>query len=339
MGFISHIQTSKSLTLRVLSIQSSVEKTAVIALGGNALKEKKKKFATFSEQRTVVKQTAQQIAELMADGWRVAVTHGNGPQVGELLLISHMAHEQNREIPEIPLDAANASTQGSLGYLIAQAVRNAACRIGPCQEMAALATQVVVDPNDPAFANPTKFVGPAYGIEEANHLSVRMGWRMKEDRGRGWRRVVASPKPLEIVELPVIKRLMDAGVSVVTVGGGGIPVLRSGERLEGLAAVIDKDYASSLLASGLGVELLVKITEVDYVYIDFGKPTQRPLKELSKEEARRLLDAGQFPAGSMGPKIEAALSFIDAGGKEVIITSPPNLIKGIQRKTGTRIGR
>lgn len=309
----------------------------MIALGGNALVNKNARFASFEDQRKVVEETARQIAQLMAQGWRVAITHGNGPQVGDLLLISHMAHEAQREIPQIPLDAANASTQGSLGYLIVQAVRNALATNDTKNEIAAVVTQVVVDRADPAFRNPTKFVGPAYKIEEANELSIRLGWRMKEDRGRGWRRVVASPKPREIVELPVIKQLMEAGVSVVTVGGGGIPVVKEGDKLKGVAAVIDKDHASSLLATGLEAELLAIIAPVEHVYTDFGKPTQRPLDRLSAGEAKRLLAAGQFPQGSMGPKIEAAISFLEAGGSNVLITDPPNLIRGIVGETGTRI--
>ncbi len=295
------------------------------------------KFASFEEQRQVVVETARQTARLMDSGWRLAITHGNGPQVGDLLLVSHMAHEQAREIPEIPLDAANAQTQGSLGYLLAQAIRNAACDNGNCRELAALVTQVVVDRNDPAFVNPTKFVGPAYKIEEANELSIRLGWRMKEDRGRGWRRVVASPQPKEIVELPVIKKLMEQGVSVVTVGGGGIPVVKEGDQLKGTAAVIDKDRASALLAEGLGVDLLVILTQVECVYAAFGQPDQRPLNSLRLGEAKRLLAAGEFPAGSMGPKIESAIEFIEKGGKGVLITDPANLLSGIEGEKGTRI--
>jgi len=325
------------LTTIPYCIQFSVERSAVIALGGNALKAKNVKFASFEAQRGVVEETARQIAQLMAQGWRVAVTHGNGPQVGDLLLISHIAHEAQRDIPQIPLDAANASTQGSLGYLIAQAVRNALAANGTKSEIAALVTQVVVDRADPAFRNPTKFVGPSYKIEEANELSIRLGWRMKEDRGRGWRRVVASPNPCEIVELPVIKRLMEQDVSVVTVGGGGIPVVKEGKKLKGIAAVIDKDHASSLLATGLEAELLAILAPVEHVCMDFGKPTQRPLDRLSVGEAKRLFAAGQFPAGSMGPKIEAAIGFLQAGGSKVLITDPPNLIRGIVGETGTRM--
>ncbi|MBN2378719.1 carbamate kinase [candidate division WOR-3 bacterium] len=312
-------------------------KTAVIALGGNALMRKDVKFASFEEQRRVVEQSARQIAEIMDQGWRVAITHGNGPQVGNLLLISHMAHEENREMPEIPLDAANANTQGSLGYLIAQAVRNASTDNGERREIAAVVTQVVVDPRDPAFYNPTKFVGPAYGIEEANELSIRLGWKMKEDRGRGWRRVVASPKPLDIVEIATINKLMNQGVSVVTVGGGGIPVVREGKHLKGIAAVIDKDRASALLATNLGVQLLAMITQVSNVYLDFSKPLQRTVEKMRVDEARGYLDKGQFPQGSMGPKIEAAISFLKNGGSEVLITSPENITEGFRGRKGTRI--
>lgn len=295
------------------------------------------KYASFEEQRQIVEETAAQIAELIDKGWRVAVTHGNGPQVGEVLLVSHLAHEAEKDIPQIPLDGANASTQGSLGYLICQAIRNASVDGDAKREIAALVTQVVVDPRDQAFRNPTKFVGPAYKIEEANELSIRLGWRMKEDRGRGWRRVVASPEPIEIVELETVKDLMDSGVSVVTVGGGGIPVTREGKRLKGVAAVIDKDRASSLLATLLRVDLLVILTQVECVYLDFDKPTRRPLTELSVSEAKNLLSQGQFPQGSMGPKIEAAVKFAEKGGRGVLITDPPNLLLGIEGKAGTRI--
>ena len=312
-------------------------KTAVIALGGNALKRKDVKFASFAEQRRIVEESARQIAILLDEGWRVAITHGNGPQVGNLLLISHMAHEHDREIPQIPLDAANANTQGSLGYLIAQAVRNASTDNGEYRDIVAVVTQVVVDRRDPAFYNPTKFVGPAYGIEEANELSIRLGWKMKEDRGRGWRRVVASPKPLDIVEITTIHKLMNQGVSVVTVGGGGIPVTREGAHLKGVAAVIDKDRASALLAKNLEVSLLAMITQVPNVYLDFGKPSQRALERLRVTEAKGYLGAGQFPAGSMGPKIESAVSFLENGGTEVLITSPENIVEGFHRNTGTRI--
>jgi carbamate kinase len=312
-------------------------KTAVVALGGNALIEPGAKFTSFDAQRVVVEQTARQIAALMDAGWRLAITHGNGPQVGDLLLMSRMAHDAQRDIPEIPLDAANAHTQGSLGYLIAQSVRNALAANNTSHQITAVVTQVVVAHADPAFRNPTKFVGPAYPIEVANELSIRMGWKMKEDRGRGWRRVVASPQPREIVELPVIKSLMKAGVSVVTVGGGGIPVVKEGDRLKGVAAVIDKDRASSLLASDLEVELLAILCPVENVYMDFDKPGQRPIEELRSDEAKRLLAAGQFPAGSMGPKIESAIRFLEKGGSEVLITDPPNLIDGIEGKKGTRI--
>ncbi|MBD3286385.1 carbamate kinase [candidate division WOR-3 bacterium] len=312
-------------------------KTAVIALGGNALMRKDVKFASFAQQRSVVEKSARQIARLIDEGWRVAITHGNGPQVGNLLLISHMAHERNREIPEIPLDAANANTQGSLGYLIAQAVRNASTDNGEYREIAAIVTQVVVDRNDPAFYNPTKFVGPAYGIEEANELSIRLGWKMKEDRGRGWRRVVASPDPLDIVEITTIHKLMKQGVSVVTVGGGGIPVVREGAYLKGVSSVIDKDRASALLATNLGVRLLAMITQVENVYLDFGKPAQRPVETMNIGDAKTYLDSGQFPQGSMGPKIESAVNFLEKGGKEVLITNPVNITEGFCGLKGTRI--
>lgn len=314
-----------------------MNRSAVVALGGNALTRKGEKFSSFEQQREVIARAATQIAEMMDAGWRLAITHGNGPQVGDLLLMSRIAHDSQKELPEIAIDAANAYTQGSLGYLIAQAVRNALCANGDSSQIASLVTQVVVDSGDPAFRDPTKFVGPAFEIEEANELSIRLGWRMKEDRGRGWRRVVPSPKPREIVELPVIKKLIAQGISVITVGGGGIPVVKRGGELKGVAAVIDKDWASSLLARGLGADLLVFVTQVEHVFADFGRPSQRPLEELTTKDARRMLEQGQFPAGSMGPKIEAAIEFLENGGKGVLITDPANLTAGIEGRKGTRV--
>lgn len=314
-----------------------MNRSAVVALGGNALTRKGEKFSSFEQQREVIARAATQIAEMMDSGWRLAITHGNGPQVGDLLLMSRIAHDAQKELPEIAIDAANAYTQGSLGYLIAQAVRNALCANGDSSQIASLVTQVVVDSGDPAFRDPTKFVGPAFEIEEANELSIRLGWRMKEDRGRGWRRVVPSPKPREIVELPVIKKLIAQGISVITVGGGGIPVVKRGGELKGVAAVIDKDWASSLLARGLGADLLVFVTQVEHVFADFGRPSQRPLEELTTKDAGRMLEQGQFPAGSMGPKIEAAIEFLENGGKGVLITDPANLTAGIEGRKGTRV--
>ncbi len=307
---------------------------AVVAIGGNSLITDEAR-PTVAGEIAALEGTSVHIAEMLARGWDVVLTHGNGPQVGFGLLRSELAAGV---VPPLPLDVLGAQTQGSIGYLIQQVLGNALRRRGIRKPIATVVTQAVVDPQDPAFSHPTKPIGRFYSKLEAERLAAERGWQVVEDAGRGWRRVVPSPRPVEIVEWPVIKDLAGAGVVVVACGGGGIPVVREPDgRLRGVEAVIDKDLASALLAALLGVDLLLISTAVDRAYLDYGRPGQRPVAVLTVEEARRYLAAGQFPPGSMGPKIEAAVQFLQGGGREVIITSPPQIPRALAGEAGTRI--
>ena len=307
---------------------------AVIAIGGNSLILDSKKI-TVKDQYCAASETSHHIAALVAAGYRVVVTHGNGPQVGFILLRSDLARNV---LHEVPLDSCVADTQGALGYQIGQTLANELRHQGIQKPIATVVTQVLVDKNDPAFSNPTKPIGSFYTEAEAQKHKADSGWVLKEDAGRGWRRVVASPQPLRIVEEDTVRLLLDQDVVVIAVGGGGIPV-RENEKgdLEGCAAVIDKDLASCLLAKNLKADLFIISTGVDKVAVDFKKPTQRELDRLTVAEAKKYLAEGQFPAGSMGPKIEAAIDFLEHGGKEVIITQPHLLEDAIAGKNGTHL--
>ena len=307
---------------------------AVIAIGGNSLILDSKKI-TVKDQYQAASETAHHIAALVAAGYRVVITHGNGPQVGFILLRSDLARNV---LHQVPLDSCVADTQGALGYQIGQTLANELKRQGIQKPIATVVTQVLVDNRDPAFSNPTKPIGSFYTEEEAQKHKAESGWTLKEDAGRGWRRVVASPKPLRIVEENTVRLLLEQDVIVIAVGGGGIPV-RENEKgeLEGCAAVIDKDLASCLLAKNLKADLFIISTGVDKVAVDFKKPTQRELDRLTVAEAKKYLAEGQFPAGSMGPKIEAAIDFIEHGGKEVIITQPFLLEEAIAGRNGTHL--
>ena len=307
---------------------------AVIAIGGNSLILDSKKI-TVADQYQAASETAHHIAALVAAGYRVVITHGNGPQVGFILLRSDLARNV---LHQVPLDSCVADTQGALGYQIGQTLANELKRQGIQKPIATVVTQVLVDNRDPAFANPTKPIGSFYTEEEAQKHKAESGWTLKEDAGRGWRRVVASPKPLRIVEENTVRLLLEQDVVVIAVGGGGIPV-RENEKgeLEGCAAVIDKDLASCLLAKNLKADLFIISTGVDKVAVDFKKPTQRELDRLTVAEAKKYLAEGQFPAGSMGPKIEAAIDFLEHGGKEVIITQPFLLEEAIAGRNGTHL--
>lgn len=307
---------------------------AVIAIGGNSLITENAK-SSVSDQYQAATETSHHIAALVAAGYRVVVTHGNGPQVGFILLRSDLAKDV---IHEVPLDSCVADTQGAIGYQLGQTLANELNRRNIIKPIATVVTQVLVDKNDPAFAHPTKPIGPFYSEEEAQQHQATSQWVLKEDSGRGWRRVVASPKPLRIVEEHTIRLLLDHDVIVIAVGGGGIPVVENSDgELEGSAAVIDKDFASALLAKNLKADLFIISTGVNKVAIDFKKPTQRQLDSLTVAEAEAYLAEGQFPAGSMGPKIEAAIEFLKGGGKEVLITQPHLLEEAIAGKNGTRI--
>lgn len=275
------------------------------------------------------------MAELIRQGHRVIITHGNGPQVGNILLKNELAKDI---VPPMPLDVCVSNTQGSLGYAITQVMGNHLAKENLDLPIAAVVTQVVVNPDDPAFKSPTKFVGPFYGEQEAQRLAADKGYIMKEDSGRGWRRVVPSPEPLEIVEKEVLKRMIAAGIIVVASGGGGIPVVKTEEGLTGIEAVIDKDKAGQLLASEVEADAFFLLTDVERVCINYGKPDQQELVSMTIEEAERFLAEGQFPPGSMGPKVEAAIRFAKSGaGRQAVIVSLANMPKAFTGESGTII--
>ena len=309
-------------------------KLVVIAIGGNSLIQDSEHMSVF-DQYKAAGETSKHIAAVVEKGYRVLITHGNGPQVGFILLRSEMAREV---LHEVPLDSCGADTQGAIGYQITQTLDNELRRRGLEKEVVAVVTQVVVDKDDPSFSSLSKPIGPFYPEKAARKHSENQGWAMIEDAGRGWRRVVASPKPIEIIEEPSIRALLESGVVVVAAGGGGIPVIRKADgSLEGVAAVIDKDLTSSLLARNLDAEMLVISTSVDKVALNYGKPEQQDIDQMTVAEARRYLDESQFAPGSMQPKIEAAIDFLEGGGKRVIISQPHLLEMAIDGRTGTHI--
>lgn len=309
------------------------QKPVVVAVGGNALITDKNKIST-DDQDNAVAITCKSIVSLVENGYTPIVSHGNGPQVGFLLRRVELA---SAELPGIPLDVLGADTQGATGYMFARHLAEELANIGADNKVVALVTQSVVDAADPAFQNPTKPIGSF--MEEAEAISRRDndGWDVVEDSGRGWRRVVASPSPVEIVEGEAIKLLVDSGYVVVAGGGGGIPVRREGNKLIGVEAVIDKDLASAMLANQLGVKDLVICTAVDQVAINFNTPEQVNLDTLTVEEANKYLDEGQFGVGSMEPKIRAAVNFIENGGERVIITSLEMMQSALDGNGGTTI--
>ncbi|MBE3580529.1 MAG: carbamate kinase [Thermoanaerobacteraceae bacterium] len=309
-------------------------KTVVLAFGGNAIIRPGQK-GTYEEQKANIQETCRQLVDLVRDGYRLVLTHGNGPQVGNILIKNEVAKDV---VPPMPLDVLVSDTQASIGYIIQQTLSYELARAGLKVPTVSIVTQVVVDPSDPAFQNPTKPIGPFYSEQEARKLMEEKGYQMVEDSNRGWRRVVPSPKPLEIVEKEAVKALLQAGIIVVAAGGGGIPVVRKPDgSLEGVEAVIDKDRAARLLASEVGAEFLFLLTEVEQVYLDFGKPTQRAVSRLTVEEAKKYLAEGQFPPGSMGPKIEAAISFVEAGGEKAIIGSLSKAAAAVAGRSGTAV--
>ena len=313
-----------------------MERSAVIAIGGNALILDGQK-GSIAEQFANATETASHIAALVVDGWRVVVTHGNGPQVGFILLRSELIGESSG-IPRLSLDMSVADSQGGIGHILGNALLNELGRRGLADRVACILTHVVVDPHDPAFGEPTKPIGPAYDAQEADSKRRNEGWAMVEDSGRGYRRIVPSPHPLRIVEAEQIKALVSSGFVVIAAGGGGIPVVETAAMgYDGVEAVIDKDLASALLAASLGIPLLVLSTGVERVAIHFRQPDQHFLDRLSVAEARRYLAEGEFPKGSMGPKVEAAITFLERGGSEVLITSPANLEEAFAGRSGTRI--
>lgn len=307
--------------------------TAVVAIGGNSLVRAGER-GTLEEQRRNLDLTCEGIAAVLAAGYRVVLTHGNGPQVGDAWRRSELAADQ---VEPLPLDVCVAETQGSIGYLLQQSLQETLQRRGLSRPVVTLVTQVLVSRRDPGFGRPSKPVGPFYTREEADARRATLGWQMVEDARRGWRRVVPSPEPKVIIELPAIQGALRSGALVVACGGGGIPVVFQENRLVGIEAVVDKDRASSLLAWELEAELFLISTSVDHVFLDYGTPRQRPLEHLNLESARRHLAAGQFPRGSMGPKIEAAIQYLERGGRLVIVTSPERMPEALHGMAGTRI--
>ena len=315
-------------------------KTFVIALGGNCILRAGQK-GTIEEQYENLRCTAEQLLGLLSGGSRIVITHGNGPQVGNLLLASTMAQDT---IPPMPLDICVAATEGFIGYMIQNTLANCLRQAGAPHNITTVVSQVVVDRNDPAFQNPSKPIGPFYTESEAARLRQEQGWHIIPDSGRGYRRVVASPMPVSLQQARIIKSMLDAGEIVVAVGGGGIPCAREDNRnLHGVEAVIDKDYASARLAIEVHADVLFFLTAVEHVYRDFAKPHQQALKNLSVAESKRFLEEDQFGKGSMEPKIRAAIMFLEEAKPdkqcepEVIITLPETALAALQGKTGTRI--
>lgn len=312
-------------------------KVAVVAIGGNSL-IKDKQHQTVEDQYLAAKETTYHIADMIEAGWDVAIGHGNGPQVGFILRRSEIAHKVEG-MHEIPLDVCGADSQGAIGYALQQTLQNELNKRGIHKPIATVITQVMVDKNDPAFANPSKPIGGFMDEAEAKTREADMGWSVVEDAGRGWRRVVASPLPKEVVELKSVKTLISNGVVVITVGGGGIPVIDMGEReFRGVAAVIDKDFASGLLANLIDADLFLISTAVEKVALNYGKPNQKWLDHMTLSEAKGYLQEGiHFAKGSMAPKIQAIVWFLEAGGKQAIITNPENIGKALRGETGTWI--
>jgi carbamate kinase len=314
----------------------AMDRSAVIAVGGNAL-ILEGQHGTIAEQFENARAMARPIGALVADGWRIVLTHGNGPQVGFILLRSELVGD-SAPIPQLSLDMCVADSEGGVGYILGNSLVSELGRRGLPDRVVCLLTQTVVDPGDPAFRHPSKPIGPAFSEADAARHRAQSGWVMVEDAGRGYRRVVASPRPQRIVETAAIRALVEQGFLVIACGGGGIPVVETEPgSYRGIEAVVDKDFASALLASSLGVPVFVISTGVEKVAIQFHRPGQRLLDRITVVEARRHLATGEFPEGSMGPKVRAAIEFIERGGREVIITSPSHLEAAIAGETGTHV--
>ena len=313
------------------------KKVAVIAIGGNSL-IKDPKHQSVEDQYEAAKESCIHIADMIEAGYEVVIGHGNGPQVGFILRRSEIAAKAEG-MHEVPLDVCGADTQGAIGYALQQNLQNELKRRGIKKPVATVVTQVLVDSGDPAFKNPSKPIGGFMDEAEAKRRQKEMGWTVVEDAGRGWRRVVASPLPKEIVEIDAIKALISAGVIVISTGGGGIPVIRNAKGdLEGVAAVIDKDFGSSLLANNVGAEVFIISTAVEKAALNFGKPNQKWLDKITLAEAKKYLAEGtHFAKGSMAPKVQAIIRFLEAGGKQALITNPENIGRALKGETGTWI--
>lgn len=308
---------------------------AVVAIGGNAVLKKGQR-PTLENQLRNLEETSRHIARMVNSGYDIALTHGNGPQVGNIVLQNEAARDA---VPPMPLDVCVAESQGLIGYLFQQTLTEALQTLCCERTVPCILTRVLVDENDEAFKAPSKPIGPFYPAGEAAALMRAKGWTLMEDRARGgWRKVVPSPKPQRIVEAATIKRLVRGGNDlVISAGGGGIPVVSRDGRLHGVEAVVDKDLASACLAKSMGENLLVMLTDVEQVFLDFGREGQRPLGTITADEAESYLRAGQFPAGTMGPKIEAGIDFVRSGGERAIITRPELLDTALASRAGTEI--
>ena len=311
--------------------------TATIAIGGNAILRAGQK-GTAKEQLANLRKVCETIATLIEQDYDVVLTHGNGPQVGNIVLQQDSCTDT---VPAMPLDVCVAESQGMIGYMLQQTLQSALARRKIMKCVCSVVTQVVVDAGDPAFNKPTKPIGMYFSKEMAEKMAKERGWAMKEDKARGgYRRLVPSPRPIDIVEKDSIKRLVfnpSGGYIIIAAGGGGIPVISTPQGFKGVEAVIDKDLASGVLASSIDEKLFIMLTDVPQVYIAYGKPDQHALAKTTAAKMREYMKNGEFPAGSMGPKVEAAISFLEKGGKEVIITSPEALLDALAGKAGTRI--
>jgi carbamate kinase len=315
---------------------SEQKKIAVVAIGGNSL-IKSKEHKTVQDQYKAAQETAYHLVDMIEAGWDIAIGHGNGPQVGFILRRSEIAHKVEG-MHELPLDVCGADSQGAIGYALQQNIQNELKERGIDKPVATVVTQVRVDPNDPAFQSPTKPIGSFMDADEANQRKEDLGWNVVEDAGRGWRRVVPSPLPVEIMELEAVKTLINSGIITITVGGGGIPVIQTEEGVIGTAAVIDKDFASAFLAEKIDADLLLISTAVEKVCLNFGKPDQIEVDQMTVAEAKKYLAEGtHFLPGSMEPKIKAIVQFLEQGGKEALITNPENISRALKGETGTRI--
>lgn len=311
----------------------TMAKIAVVAIGGNSL-IKDQAHQTVPDQFDAVRETTIHLASMIENGWNLIITHGNGPQVGFILMRSDLASDV---LHRVPLDSCGADTQGALGYTIQQCLYNDLKKLGIKKEVVAVVTQVLVDKEDPAFQNPTKPIGPFYDEKKAKKYRGEQGWNIIEDAGRGWRRVVPSPMPQRIIELEAVKSLIEKGFVVIAVGGGGIPVIEENGELRGVEAVIDKDFASALLALGIDADLLLISTPVEKVALNFGKPNQKWLDKITLVEAKQYQAEGHFLPGSMGPKMQAIIHFLEKGGKKALITNPENIEYALLGETGTYI--
>ncbi|MGM0405758.1 MAG: carbamate kinase [Thermoplasmatota archaeon] len=311
-------------------------KTALVALGGNSL-VRPDDDGNVNNQFEMMRRTCDQLTEMIEAGYDLVLTHGNGPQVGNILLQNEIASDV---VPSMPLDVCGAQSQGQIGYMFQQTLKNKLWEKGSERDITSIVTQVEVDKNDPAFRNPSKFIGQRYTNEEAEKIQRTKGWTMKETATGYYRRVVPSPKPKSIVESEVIKDLVFSGEEsyiVISAGGGGIPVVNESGQLKGVEGVIDKDRASAVLANDINEKFFIMLTNVENVYLNFGKDDEKVIESMTTSEAKQYLEDGEFPPGSMGPKIEAAIQFLEQGGDKVLITDSDSLSKALKGETGTYV--